>query len=440
MGNVEALDSVHGRKANSQVRNLFFGGLFAPRCGVFLFSLGLLAYYVMIPLVLYFLGSNKDAYLLLAQIGFVSILSITVGYLAPCSDSRFRFGASRLVLNGNLFNGALWLFFIVFMVLVFYSAPSIPLLSALKGTSADALSQERGEFLKAREGFEIAFLYITTILTSSFLPYSIVLLYAAKNSYRHFCAVVFFVFCISFLQKALFLNLVLPLFVYFGMAGLVTRGRLVFFLGLALGVLLAGTIISTDGPIWAFQGGESLDEVFTPDFSYGGGFGYFLWRALAVPIFTAADMLVVFIDRFRGEELLGATSGLLATIFQMERINIERHVFEHQFGSWNETANANAVFFVDAFVNFGWLGVVAFSLFVGQIFRMFTLSRDSAFKALWPLFGFVLFSAPLIGMLFSNGFLYMMLHGMFVTVRSDGPGAVSAKSERSSRNSVGESA
>lgn len=426
----EVIDSTHRQEAYSPMRRSFFRDLFTPRFGVFLFSFGLFAFYVIIPLIVYFIGSNKDAYLLLAQIGFVSILSIAVGYLTPLTDPRFRFGASRLVIDGRLFNGVLWAFFIVFMVLVLYSAPSIPLLSAFKGANADALSQERGDFLKAREGFEIVFLYITSILTSSLLPYSITLLYAKKAHYRHLCAAIFFIFCISFLQKALFLNLILPLFVYFGMAGLVKKGRLLFFPVLASGVLFVGTILSIDGPIWEFQGVESIDEVFAADFSYGGGFGYLLWRALAVPVFTAADTLVVFFDRFRGDELLGATSSLLSAIFQMERINIERHVFEHQFGSWNEIANANAVFFVDAFVNFGWWGVVVFSLLVGQIFRMFTLSRDPGFKTLWPLFGFGLFSAPLIGMLFSNGFLYMILHGMFVTVRLGEAGIASGRGFR----------
>lgn len=430
MVNSNVLDGIQRRKAHNPLHRGVLRNIFAPRFGVVLFSFGLLVYYVIIPLIVYFNGGSKEAYLLLAQIGLVSVISIAVGYLTPLADSRFRSGASRLVINGGLFNGALWGGFAFFMVIVLYSAPSIPLLSAFKGASADVLSQERGEFLKAREGFEIAFLYITTILTSSLLPYSIVLLYETKSRYRHLCAVMFFFFCISFLQKALFLNLVLPLFVFLGMAGFVTRGRLVVFLSLALGGLVAGTIASTDGPIWEFQGVTSIDEVFAADFSYGGGFGYFLWRALAVPIFTAADMLIVFFERFRGEEFFGATSGLLAAIFQMERINIERHVFEHQFGSWNETANANAVFFVDAFVNFGWLGVVAFSLFVGQIFRMFTLSHDPGFKALWPLFGFTLFSAPLIGMLFSNGFLYMILHGSYVTVRSGEAGITSVKNFR----------
>ena len=417
-----SFDRIDCKNNTKPARKRLMQDIFTPRIGGLLFVFGLLAYYVVVPLSIYFCGEKKDAYLILGLIGLVSIISITVGYLVPITDSRFRLGTPRLLISGRLFHWTLWAYFIVFMVWVLYSAPSIPLISAFKGVSADVLSQERGDFLKAREGLEIALLYVSTILTTSLLPYSLVLLYAERGRYRHFCATLFFIFCISFLQKALFLNVFLPLLVSAGMAGYVTKTRLVLFLMLVVGGVLAGTILSTDSSISAFQGINSIDELFSPDFAYGGGFGYFLWRAVAVPIFTAADTIVVFFERFWGENLLGATSSLLAGIFQMERVNIERHVFEHQFGSWNEIANANAVFFVDAFVNFGWLGVAVFSLFVGQVFRMFTLSRDPGFKALWPLFGFVLFSAPLIGMMLSNGFLIMILLGMFVSLRSRATG------------------
>lgn len=56
-----------------------------------------------------------------------------VGYLTPLMNSRFGFGASRLVIDGRLFNRSLWLIFIVFMLLVLYTAPAIPLLGAFKG-------------------------------------------------------------------------------------------------------------------------------------------------------------------------------------------------------------------------------------------------------------------------------------------------------------------
>ena len=146
---------------------------------------------------------------------------------------------------------------------------------------------------------------------------------------------------------------------------------------------------------------------------------YFVWRAFAVPIYTAADTLIVHEQKYKGELLMGSTSSFLSSVFGLQRVNLERYVFEYQFGGWNETANSNAVFIVDAYANFGLLGVIFFSLFVGQLFRWFRISPDIGFKSLWPLFAFILFNASLIGTLFSNGFLYMVLHALFFKCRSN---------------------
>ena len=59
------------------------------------------------------------------------------------------------------------------------------------------------------------------------------------------------------------------------------------------------------------------------------------------------------------------------------------------------------------------MGVV----FVGQVFRWFRISKDVAFRSLWPIFAVILFSAPLIGMLLSNGFAYMLFHALFIRVQ-----------------------
>jgi hypothetical protein len=156
--------------------------------------------------------------------------------------------------------------------------------------------------------------------------------------------------------------------------------------------------------------GDYLSAVYTPT----GPMEYFAWRAGAVPIFTATDTLVVHEQVFGGEPLMGATSSLLAAAFGLTRVNLERHVFEHQFGSWNEIANANAFFAVDAYANFGYVGVFLFALVAGQMFRWFRLSQDVAFKSLWPIFALSLYNASMIGLFFSNGFLYMAMHALFV--------------------------
>ena len=380
---------------------------------VFCVALGIV--YGLIPLAAYLFVIPEPSFLRLAWLTSLAVMGLLIGSKVSLFDGQFGPRALRIAVPATAFHATTWLVFLVFVAVTFLTAPSIPLISALQGASADSLSQERGDFLKGRAGAGIALLYISTFLTNTIAPYSVVLLYATKSRYRHFLAGIFFLFCISFMQKALFLNLVLPLLALFAIQ---SRLQIRPALGVVSGtlvVLLVSTYLSlgeTGEGAAAVQGGDYLSASYIPS----NPLDYFAWRAFAVPIFTATDTLLVHTEQFGGKLLLGATSSLIASTFGMERINIERFVFEYQFGSWNEIANSNAVFITDAFVNFGHAGVLALAVFVGIIFRWFHISRDVGFKALWPLFAFILFSAPLIGMLLSNGFLYMLFHAFFIKI------------------------
>ena len=182
-----------------------------------------------------------------------------------------------------------------------------------------------------------------------------------------------------------------------------------------MALLLVGIVLSLGGDSAAGQQPNSTDfmsSLYVP----GDAVQFFVWRVFAVPIFTATDTIVVHADQFGARPLLGATSTLLSALFGMERINLERFVFEHQFGGWNELANSNAVFITDAYVNFGYVGVLVFAFIVGQIFRWFKISRDLPFRSLWPLFAFTAFSSSLIATLLSGGFLAMLLFTAFMRV------------------------
>lgn len=121
--------------------------------------------------------------------------------------------------------------------------------------------------------------------------------------------------------------------------------------------------------------------------------------------------------------LLGATSTLIAGVFGMERIPFEALVHGRQFNSHeaSPTGRSNSVFFTEAFVNFGWIGLIVFALFVGQSLRWFHKSQDQAFKAVWPIYVTNLFQSGLIGNLLSNGFAIFFFIGLTLKVDySDG--------------------
>jgi hypothetical protein len=73
------------------------------------------------------------------------------------------------------------------------------------------------------------------------------------------------------------------------------------------------------------------------------------------------------------------------------------------------TGSANAVYIIEAFINFGLIGVILFSTFIGFIFRLYSKNHDDAFRATWPLFAFGIFVSGLLGNLFSNGFILLFL-------------------------------
>jgi hypothetical protein len=84
---------------------------------------------------------------------------------------------------------------------------------------------------------------------------------------------------------------------------------------------------------------------------------------VAVPVITAYQGLELFFsNEFHGEYLYGATSSLLSSIFGLERINFERALYQSQFGG-SETGNANQFYLIEAFINYGYLGVFYFHFY-----------------------------------------------------------------------------
>ena len=392
--------------------------LFSPESGLWLFSVGLLVAYCLVPTAVYLTVLPERVFGQLALITLVGVVAMWVGGMLPLADARLASDRHWVDVDWRLFVGLSWILFAAFLVVTFATAPSIPIVSAFRGVSGLELGIERGEFLKGRSGPGLALLYISAFMVNTIVPYSIVVAYAVRSRARHWLAGAFFAFTVSFMVKSLFLHLLLPLLAFFAMRRQLGGTRTALILAGVLVLLLAASTVTLGGDGSADVGeavvaAEMLSSAFAPS----DPLQYLIWRVLAVPVFTATDTLVVHATYFDARPLLGATSSFIAALVGFERINLERFVFEYQYGAWNELANSNTMFLLDGYVNFGWFGVVAFGLFCGQVFRWFRLSRDVGFRALWPLFAFVLFNAPLIGLMLGSGFLYMLVHSLTVRMR-----------------------
>lgn len=400
---------------------LSFRTLTSTRLAVLLFVAAIFVVYAVLPVGVELLLLPNPYFIELAVLTTVACVAIVIGYNLPLLDQRFTASAVRVRIDAKTFHATIWVAFVAFLVITFATAESIPILSALQGADTTELSQQRGDFLKARVGIEAALLYMSTIFVGALLPYSLATLFLEKSRFRFALTALFLAFSISFLAKALFVNVVLPLLYVFAQRYRASARRVLLIIGGSILLLYAVTLLSFGGQSeFDTGGGAAIGDFFGAGYLPTGAVDHLIWRAVAVPMFTASDTLLVFAERFNREYMWGATSSFLAALFGLERIPLEKIVFEQQW-SWNDIASSNAVYITEAFVNFSWPGLVLFSLFIGQSLRWFRRSKDEAFKALWMIYCLTLFTSGLIGTLLSVGYALIFTLALFCRVETRRP-------------------
>lgn len=383
-----------------------------PTRSGYIFAAAILLGYGLVPLWFYLSANIGEDYLQLAMIAILAAAAVALGFYGhrdPINE------AGKLPITVDAFTALVWIPFVLIALLILVTAPAIPLVTALQGGSPDLIALQREEFLKSREGIAAVFVYLNAFFTGALIPYSIALMFIHKYRWRWVLTGIALLYTISFVEKAFFLKVALPLIYLFGTGAVRSRFGPKTTVAIAAVILLFVTTVSGTG---SEPGIGTSADFFSSDYAPTGPIDHIIWRSLAVPVFTAADALRVFANYFNGEWLWGATSSFVTGLFGMERIPFERLVFEAEWGQ-NETGtgSSNSVYLTEAFVNFGWVGVILFSLFIGRSFTLFARSRNEAFRAIWPLFAMGLYSAGLIGTLLSNGFLAMLLIGLFVHIK-----------------------
>jgi hypothetical protein len=137
-------------------------------------------------------------------------------------------------------------------------------------------------------------------------------------------------------------------------------------------------------------------------------------RVFWIPYITAYDWLGFWENKFAGSYLLGRTSGLISQISNQVQFPMEQEVFKYQFGGGVDTATANACFLIDAFVNFGWLGVIIYAAIFAALTRIIVVQGNPAMMACYPYFVFQASMGGMAGVLFSNGMLLLILIAFFI--------------------------
>lgn len=389
------------QRANSIVERLL-RGLVDPVNSGPLLAMAVMIYYGLLAILDDdFAGMPESR--LVAGLAMVAGVSILLGWaaisrLAP-ADRLPGASIARLLLAIAV------LAFGAFVAVTALTAPTLPLVSALAGQDPADIALAREQFLKAREGAMLALVYLNAALTFTLVPYAMCLGFIRKERTTWLLLVLFLGYSVLFLEKAFFIRVLAPLAALI----VVTRNRrikLSWLMFAALVLLLVNIALS-----------GFADE--------RGTLGFLFYRVFDIPVRTAIDTLAFWRDTWDGEHLLGATNLVLSQLFSLERIHLERLVFEYQFGPYESgTASANAVFFVDAFVNFGWSGVILTAGAVGALLAHVARSNDLAVRCLAPLIMYSAFSSSLYPMLFGNGLLaFLVVRYLWAGLRPSSGGA-----------------
>lgn len=364
--------------------------------------------YVVVPYVVVY--SKFPVYVdLLAQLTIISTLAFWIAFNIPFGLS---FKTTKLILEfDNLMYGLYGLFFITVFV-IFITAPKIPILESLRGADNMELNAYREDLVKTRTGIEASLGYIIGIISTFFLPYFITLSFLRNHKHKFYFLGVFLIYSVTFLEKAYFLKVAIPLFFLYlfkakNIFFYIIKSFVLIFLGFTLMYTLATRA----------QGESNNEDYFSALYMPSGLIETMVWRAGVIPIITALDGLRVFLTDFGGNFLYGDTSSFIAFLKGVPRINFERLLYQAQNDGGSETANANQFYLIEAFINFGYTGVILFSMVVGKLLKHCIDNKDLALIAVLPLFLLNLFSAGLIGNLLSNGFLLFFLFIKFVKIK-----------------------
>ncbi|MFT5697848.1 MAG: hypothetical protein ACI8ZB_000702 [Desulforhopalus sp.] len=386
--------------------------LLYPKNQWIILAFSIFIFYSVIPYCVSFYSQGEE-FEKLALLGFCS--SVTLFLVSLIFINLKKNNIRTPVYNSLMIYGVLFLFLLHFLVTV-ATAPSVPLLDALRGGSRESMAIARESFLKDRSGVLSSLVYLNAILTSTFLPYILILSFNINSKVRWIILNIFFVFSLSFLSKVFFLKWAAPLAAYFlGKEGKTLIGKVKFMSVIIFSVVLISfnIIISKFGTLENLSISSDVNPSVYFSSSYskhlqdGSAFDFFLWRLVSVPIFTASDSLVVFNDYYNNQYLYGSTNGTVASVFNIERIRFERILFSYQWRSGIDagTKSSNAVYFIESYINFGYIGVLIFSVISSWLLVAFGYSSNVAVSCLAPLLTLGLFTGGLLGLLFGNGFL-----------------------------------
>lgn len=310
--------------------------------------------------------------------------------------------------------------YLIFLAWVIATTPSLAFFDAFRGASATQLAIDREMQFHARHGIEAIIPYVNVLFVDFLCPLVILRSFVIKYRYRY---LLFFGFIFTLflnLEKALSLVILIPLLVMQLNVDVSQRKAKKYFYAvfgfIVVAILAAGVLSKVHTTSHVTFSKENrfgyFDETNT--------LGYALNRAIWIPYVTVYDTLGYFDTVLNGQHTLGASSSMLASVLGVPRINVEQGVFKYEWGqNATGTGASNAAYFVGAYVDFGWPGVILFSMLFALITRIIYSAKSEEVKYLYCSYVFNISTGSLISVLFSNYLILLIIFALFFRFQED---------------------
>jgi oligosaccharide repeat unit polymerase len=367
----------------------------------------------------YFADDNSFLILIMLLVSVATYL-LTYGFFSSkelnglTKPSRISIYISyKAMLFGVIFS------YLAFLAWVISTTPHLAFFDAFRGASPQQLAVDREMQFHARHGFQAIIPYINVLFVNLLCPLVILRGYVIKHKFRHLILLGFLFTLAMNLEKALALVVLIPLLVMqINQLSSSKRAKKTFYFLFAFLIALIFTTSFLSSVKFTSYAQFSKQNRYTYfDSSYT--LGYMLNRVIWIPYVTVYDTLGYFDSALDGQHTLGASSSLLSAAFGLQRVNVERGVFKYEWGqNPTGTGSANAVYFTGAFVDFGWFGVIFFSMILAIITRIIKTSKTEEAKYLYYSYVFNLSTGSLISVLFSNYLLLLVLFAVFFRFRA----------------------
>lgn len=343
-----------------------------------------------------------------------------------------------------------WLCVFVYLIVLLIAVLTVaetPIVAALRGGDWLDIAIARGDLFVNRQGWEVSLRYLSVILGRTIMPLLVTYLFWTENKFKYW-ALLLLLCCYGIsLEKGASLFAFLPII----LISLARREIIRFVTYLCM----CATCIA----IWTHlsMGGLHRQEVYTDSevqasmhkksnlnkIGYGIGrhgdpqrhfFFNFLNsmgvefdnhtdpndargklmimtnRILWIPYVTAYDWLKFSDEILNSRLTLGRSIGLYTWLIGEPKLEIEKMVYEYEFGVPEGGAGAsNTVFLVDAKVAFGWFGVFIYCFIFVFCSSVIFSSRNTFIKYASVTSFFTAAVSPLTATLFSGGLFFLML-------------------------------